>query len=52
MAQGDEKTHIILEKKFPIRIYGSKRNEELTYEIRSNQKLQELFVEPNSGNTK
>jgi hypothetical protein len=36
-----------MERKFLRRIYGSKRNEDQTYEIRSNSELQELFGKPN-----
>lgn len=45
-TQGDENRLAIMERKFLRRIYGPKRNEDQTYEIRSNRELQELFGKP------
>jgi len=45
-TQGDENRLAIMERKFLRKIYGPKRNEDQTYEIRSNRELQELFGKP------
>lgn len=45
-AQGDKNRLPIIERKFLRKIYGPKRNEDQTYEIRFNRELQELFGKP------
>ncbi|KAF0772634.1 Uncharacterized protein FWK35_00001637 [Aphis craccivora] len=45
-TQGDENRLAIMERKFLRKIYGPKRNEDQTYEIRPNRELQELLEKP------
>lgn len=45
-TRGDEKSLTIVEKKFLRRIYGLQKNNDQTYEIRSNRE-QESFEKPN-----
>jgi hypothetical protein len=45
-AKSDENKLMIFERKILRRIFGPKRNEESSYEIRSNRELNALFNEP------
>lgn len=47
MTQGDENRLSIMERKFLIKIYVTKRNEDQTYKIRFNREIQELIGKPN-----